>query len=145
MIPGTAQRPTPAFIGASWTALLAGVAAFLIGLYNASIPFIEKTFYFTVIMYGLFSAVSLQKSVRDRLEGIPVTQIYFGLAWGSVGLSILLLVVGLWNAELLRSEKGFYAMAFLLSLFAAVAVQKNIRDVALFDEAASQSPPEFGG
>jgi hypothetical protein len=31
------------------------------------------------------------------------------------------------------SEKGFYAMAFLLALFGAVAVQKNIRDVAQFN------------
>jgi len=38
------------------------------------------------------------------------------------------LVVGLWNATLTLSEKGFYGMAFLLSLFAAIAVQKNTRD-----------------
>jgi len=82
-------------------------------------------------MYGLFSAVSLQKSVRDRLEGIPVTGIYFGLCWISVGLAILLLTIGLWNADLANSEKGFYAMSFVLSLFAAVAVQKNIRDIAM--------------
>jgi uncharacterized membrane protein YiaA len=30
---------------------------------------------------------------------------------------------------LLLSEKGFYAMAFLLSGFAAITVQKNVRDV----------------
>ena len=30
--------------------------------------------------------------------------------------------------SLALSEKGFYAMAFVLSLFAAVAVQKNVRD-----------------
>jgi uncharacterized membrane protein YiaA len=35
----------------------------------------------------------------------------------------------LWNAELAKSEKGFYAMAFVLSLFAAIAVQKNTRDM----------------
>jgi hypothetical protein len=34
----------------------------------------------------------------------------------------------LWNADLTKSEKGFYGMAFTLSLFAAIAVQKNIRD-----------------
>jgi hypothetical protein len=28
----------------------------------------------------------------------------------------------------MRSEKGFYGMAFTLSVFAAIAVQKNIRD-----------------
>ena len=37
--------------------------------------------------------------------------------------------MGLWNARLSDSEKGFYAMAFTLSLFATVAVQKNVRDL----------------
>ena len=121
-------KPSSAFIAASWTALLAGMLAFLIGLWNAPMLLNEKGYYFTTLMYGLFAAVSLQKSVRDRLEGIPVTGIYYGLAWFSVILAIVLLTVGLWNATLAASEKGFYAMAFLLSLFAAVAVQKNIRD-----------------
>ena len=127
------QRPTSAFIGASWLALIVGAAAFMIGLGNASMDLNEKGYYFTILMYGLFAAVSLQKSVRDRLEGIPVTNIYFGLCWLSVGLAILLLTVGLWNADLAASEKGFYAMSFVLSLFASVAVQKNIRDVAVAD------------
>ncbi|MNS46391.1 Inner membrane protein YiaA [compost metagenome] len=86
-------------------------------------------------MYGLFSAISVQKSVRDKAEGIPVTPIYYGLSWFSVLLSILLLVVGLMNASLTLSEKGFYGMAFLLTLFAAIAVQKNTRDLAKFEEA----------
>ena len=43
-------------------------------------------------------------------------------------LAVLLLAMGLWNATLTLSEKGFYLMAFLLSLFAAIAVQKNTRD-----------------
>ncbi len=125
-----AQRPTGAFIGASWTALLAGAVAYLVGLWNAGMPLNEKGFYFTIFMYALFSAISLQKSVRDRLEGVAVTAIYFGLCWFSLGLSVLMLLIGLWNASLSSSEKGFYAMAFLLSLFAAVAIQKNVRDVA---------------
>jgi uncharacterized membrane protein YiaA len=81
-------------------------------------------------MYGLFAAISLQKTVRDRNDGVQVTGLYFGLCWLSVLLAILLLVTGLWNASLAPSEKGFYAMAFLLSMFAAVTVQKNVRDVA---------------
>ena len=128
-----AQRPTAAFIGASWTALLAGSIAYLVGLWNAGMPLNEKGFYFTIFMYSLFAAVSLQKSVRDRVEGVPVTSIYFGLCWFSLGLSVLMLLVGLWNASLSSSEKGFYAMAFLLSLFAVVAIQKNVRDVAVLD------------
>lgn len=122
------QKPSSAFIAASWVALLAGVVAFNVGLWNAEMALNEKGYYFTILMYGLFSAVSLQKSVRDQLEGIPVTPIYFGLAWFSTILTILLLVVGLWNAELTASEKGFYGMSFTLSLFSAIAVQKNTRD-----------------
>ncbi len=125
------QPPTPAFIGASWTALFVGMLAFLIGLWNADMQLNEKGYYLTVLLYGLFSAVSLQKSVRDRMEGIPVTNIYYGLCWVSTGIALLFLTVGLWNATMMLSEKGFYAMSYLLSLFAAVAVQKNVRDMAL--------------
>ncbi len=91
-------------------------------------PLSEKGYYFTVLMYGLFAAISVQKSVRDRQEGIAVTALYFGLAWTSVILTLLLLAIGLWNASLTLSEKGFYGMAFILGLFAAVTVQKNTRD-----------------
>ena len=110
-------------------ALIIGVSAFLIGLWNADMELNEKGYYFTVLMFGLFSAISVQKAVRDQLEGIPVTNLYYGLAWFATILSIILLTVGLWNADLLRSEKGFYAMSFVLSLFAAIAVQKNTRDM----------------
>lgn len=127
------QRPTAAFIGASWLALLTGAVTYLIGLWNAQMALNEKGYYFTVFVYGLFAAVSLQKSVRDRIEGLRVTGIYFGLCWISLALAVLLLTVGLWNASLSASEKGFYAMSFLLSLFAAVAVQKNVRDMQLHD------------
>jgi uncharacterized membrane protein YiaA len=133
------QRPTGAFVGASWLALLVGAGTFFFGLWNSGMQLNEKGYYFTVIMYGLFSAVSLQKSVRDRMEGIPVTGIYFGLCWVSLGLSILLLGIGLFNIALSSSEKGFYAMSFLLSLFAAVAVQKNVRDIALFANAEGET------
>ncbi|HEX8326584.1 MAG TPA: inner membrane protein YiaA [Hymenobacter sp.] len=121
-------QPSPAFVAASWAALLAGVVAYNIGLWNAEMALNEKGYYFTVLMYGLFAAISVQKSVRDRLEGIPVTNLYYGISWVSVLLTVVLLTVGLWNATLTASEKGFYAMAFVLSLFAAIAVQKNTRD-----------------
>ncbi|HMX09315.1 MAG TPA: inner membrane protein YiaA [Burkholderiaceae bacterium] len=135
------QRPTGAFVGASWAALLVGAVVYLIGLWNAGMALNEKGYYFTLLLYGLFSAVSLQKSVRDRLEGIPVTGIYFSLCWVSLGLSVILLGVGLWNAALSASEKGFYAMAFLLALFGAVAVQKNVRDLALFRDEPGNTEP----
>jgi len=123
------NQPSAAFIAASWSAFLIGAIAFIIGLWNANMQLNEKGYYFTVLMFGLFSAISVQKAVRDQLEGIPVTNLYYGIAWFTTLLSIVLLTVGLWNAELEKSEKGFYAMSFLLSLFAAIAVQKNTRDM----------------
>lgn len=122
------QKPSTAFIAASWVAIGAGMLGYLIGLWRAEMQLNEKGYYFTILMYGLFSVISLQKSVRDKLEGVPVTDIYYGLSWFSTILSIVLLTVGLWNATLLPSEKGFYAFAFLLALFGAIAVQKNTRD-----------------
>ncbi|XLZ68811.1 inner membrane protein YiaA [Massilia sp. SR12] len=126
----TPARPSGAFVGASWVALLSGSVAFLAGLWNASMQLNEKGYYLTLLLYGLFAAVSLQKSVRDRLEGVKVSNMYFSLCWVSLGSALLLMGVGLWNATLAPSEKGFYGMAFALALFAAVAVQKNVRDVA---------------
>jgi uncharacterized membrane protein YiaA len=122
------QAPSGAFVAASWASLLAGSCAYMIGLFNATMQLNERGYYFTLLMYGLFAAVSLQKSVRDKLEGVRVSGIYFSLCWVSVLLAVSLLTVGLWNATLAPSEKGFYAMSFVLSLFAAVAVQKNTRD-----------------
>lgn len=128
-----AQKTSGAFIAASWIALGVGMAGFIIGLWRSEMLLSEKGYYFTVLMYGLFAAVSVQKSVRDRLEGIPVTAIYYGISWFSTILAIVLLVVGLWNATLLPSEKGFYAFAYLLGIFGAIAVQKNTRDTAIFE------------
>src|SRR5215217_9596184 len=98
-------QPSAAFIGASWASLLIGVTAFIIGLWNADMELNEKGYYFTVLMFGLFAAISVQKAVRDQLEGIPVTNLYYGIAWFTTLLSILLLTIGLWNADLTKSEK----------------------------------------
>ena len=122
------SKPSTAFIAASWVALLAGMSAFVIGLWNAQMLLNEKGYYFTILLFGLFAAVSLQKSVRDQLENIPVTAIYYGLCWFATLAAIVLLALGLWNATLMLSEKGFYAISFMLSLFGAIAVQKNTRD-----------------
>jgi len=93
----------------------------------------EKGYYFTILIFGLFAVISVQKSVRDRLEGIPVTDIYYGLSWFATICAIALLVIGLWNADLTLSEKGFYSMSFILSMFSAIAVQKNTRDSQISD------------
>jgi uncharacterized membrane protein YiaA len=124
----SSAKPTAAFVGASWAALLIGIVAFGVGLWNATMVASEKGFYAAVLVLGLFAAVSLQKSVRDRAEGLPVSALYMGLSWLAVAIAIVMLVVGLVNSGLILSEKGFYGLAFAMSLFAAVAVQKNVRD-----------------
>ncbi|TGN18038.1 inner membrane protein YiaA [Leptospira idonii] len=132
------QKPSAAFIGASWLSLLIGMFTFIIGIWNSEMMLNEKGFYITILMYGLFSAVSLQKTVRDQLEGLFVTGIYIGLCWFSVALTLLLLLIGLWNASLSLSEKGFFGISFVLSLFAAVAVQKNVRDLRMAEADVKQ-------
>jgi len=122
------QKPTSAFIGASWIALLTGTISYCIGLFNAAMLLNEKGYYFTLLLFGLFATISIQKNVRDRLEGLQVTDMYYGISWFAAIASITLFIIGLWNADLQLSEKGFYGMAFILSLFSAIAVQKNTRD-----------------
>ena len=133
-------KPSNAFVGASWIALGAGALGYLVGLYRAQMQLNEKGYYFTVLMFSLFSVVSLQKSVRDRLEGVPVTDLYYGISWFATILSVVLLIIGLWNATILPSEKGFYAFSFLLAIFGAVAVQKNTRDTQQAEKENKNNP-----
>lgn len=126
-------KPSAAFVGASWMTLIIGMGAYCIGLFNSDMLYNEKGYYFTILLFGLFSVISVQKSVRDRLEGIPVTDLYYGISWFSTIASLTLLIIGLWNANLLLSEKGFFGMSFALGLFSAIAVQKNTRDLKQFE------------
>ncbi len=135
-VPNMAQyKPSGAFVAVSWVALAIGALAFIVGLTNSTLQFNEKGYYFTVLCYGLFSAVAVQKSVRDRLEHIPVSNLFYALSWFSTLLAVSLLVIGLWNASLSDSEKGFYAVSFFLGLFGAIAVQKNVRDLLSYNKA----------
>ncbi len=128
------QKPSNAFIAAAWMALGIGMIGFIVGLWRSDMLLNEKGYYFTVLMFGLFAVISLQKAVRDKIENIPVTELYYSISWFATLLTITLLIIGLWNADLLPSEKGFYAFGFLLALFGAIAVQKNTRDVQLFNK-----------
>jgi uncharacterized membrane protein YiaA len=135
----SSAKPTAAFVGASWTVLMLGVVSYGVGLWNAKMTASEKGFYAAVFVLGIFAAVSLQKSVRDRVEGLPVSALYLGLSWSVVGIAVVMLAVGLWNSGMALSEKGFYGMAFAMALFAAVAVQKNVRDTLQFRAPGAQA------
>ncbi|MCL1127445.1 inner membrane protein YiaA [Shewanella surugensis] len=135
------NQPTKAYIAATWVTLAIGVIGYLMGLWNATIALNEKGYYFAIFLLAMFSAVTLQKTVRDREEGIPVTSVFLGMCWFAFSAAIALLVVGLFNAQFALSEKGFYGMAFIVSLFAIITVQKNTRD--LTNEQGITDPAAF--
>jgi uncharacterized membrane protein YiaA len=128
------QAPTKAYSVGSILALIIGAGAYYIGLYNAGMELNEKGYYLAIILYGLFSMVSLQKTIRDKAENIATSKIYYLMSWVSSGIAVALLSIGLINANLMLSEKGFFAMAYVLALYAAVSVQKNIRDQQAFTD-----------
>ncbi len=123
------NKPTSSYMLATWGVLALGAAGYLLGLWNSDLALNEQGYYFTVFLLAMFSAVTLQKTLRDKQEEIPVTSIFLGMCWITFFASIALLVIGLINATMLLSEKGFYGMSFVLALFAIITVQKNTRDL----------------
>ena len=102
---------SPAFHLISWIALIGGIVTYLVGLWNADMQLNEKGYYFAVLVLGLFAAASYQKTVRDKYEAIPTTSLYYTTCLVVFVIAVGLLVIGLWNATLLLSEKGFYGLA----------------------------------
>ncbi|SMQ95692.1 YiaA/YiaB family inner membrane protein [Xanthomonas fragariae] len=103
-----ANKPSVAFVRASRVPLL-GVGADVLGLWNAATMRNAKGYDVTLLLFGVFAAVSIRKRVRDRLDGIPMTAIRDGLAWFSVAAALSRLSIGLSNATLTLSAKGVYA------------------------------------
>ena len=123
------QKPTSAYVGATWGEVIIGLLSYCIGLWNATMELNEKGYYFAILLMGIYAVISLQKAVRDKAENIKVSEMYYSISWVIVIASLLLLIIGLRNADLELSEKGFYAISYLLSLFGAITVQKNTRDI----------------
>ncbi|STZ09468.1 Inner membrane protein yiaA [Moraxella caprae] len=74
------NKPTSAYVGASWAVL-----GFLVGLWNAEMMLNEKGYYVAVLALGLYAAISLQKTIRDKAENIPVSGFIMALVgwrWG---------------------------------------------------------------
>lgn len=135
------NKPSSAYVIATWVALAIGAVSYLFGLWNSTFELNEKGYYFAVFLLAMFAAVTLQKTIRDKDEGLPVTNIFVGMCLVAFSSSIVLLVIGLINADILLSEKGFYGIAFVLSLFAVITVQKNTRD--LTNELGKTDPTAF--
>lgn len=124
------HKPSFAFIAVSWVAALAGTIAYASALWNNNtMTWSDRNFFVAVLVLAAYGAISVQKIVRDRIEGVPFTNIYYGISWLAVIVALVLFVNGLFNINLTASEKGFYAMSMLLTLFGAIAIQKNTRDL----------------
>jgi len=122
-------KPTKAFRTVSFAIMALSALFFSIGLFNAELALSEKGFYVSTFVFGLYSVVTFQKTLRDKLEGIKVNNLYFNLSVIGLITPILLTGIGLFNAELPLNEKGFFAVTFIMSLFSAIVVQKNTRDI----------------
>jgi uncharacterized membrane protein YiaA len=133
------NKSTLAYRGAALAALLIGAVSYGIGLFNAEMLLNEKGYYLTIMLFGLYASVSAQKAIRDRDDGIPTSQIFLTISFVAIASAISLLCIGLYNAELLLSEKGFFGMAYTLSLFAAITVQKTVRDDIAFESNSTAS------
>ena len=132
------KKENQAFYIASWVALGIGVSSYLVGLWNAELENAIKGYYFTVFAFGLYAAVSIQKTVRDRIEQIPVSSIYYGISWAAIILALSLFGIAIYqNDDLILSEKGFYSIAYVLSLYSCIVVQKNVRDAQDLDRTCS--------
>lgn len=134
-------KPTSAFVGAAWVALALAVTVYFVSLWRADMFPFEKGFFLGSFFFGIVSAVGLQKSVRDRHEGVPVTSIYLGVSWLGLAMSLGMLGWGLWNSPLLPSENGLYGMTFAMAVFAVIVVQKNVRDLLAYK---AQHPELYG-
>lgn len=132
------MKPSFAFVALSWIAALAGIVLYGSMLFNSTaLTWSDKNFFTAILVFAAYAAISVQKIVRDRLEGVPFTNLYYGISWLAVIVALGLFVNGLFNATISMSERGFYGMAMLLTLFGAIAIQKNTRDLA----APHQSTP----
>ncbi|TBT51219.1 hypothetical protein D5E78_05355 [Vibrio parahaemolyticus] len=126
--------PTRPYVLTALVALGIGVFTYLIGLINANLQFNEKGYYFVVLVFGLFSVITLQKTIRDESEGLKVTSAYKNLNIFCVIIACALMFIGLYNVDtLLLNEKGFFGIAFVMSLFSSIVVQKNVRDLEYFN------------
>lgn len=134
-------KPTGAFVGAAWAALALSFIVYFVSLYRAEMDPFAKAFFLGSFFFGVVSAVGLQKSVRDRHEGVPVTSIYLGVSWLGLAISLGMLAWGLINSPLLPSENGLYGMTFAMAVFAVVVVQKNVRDLIAYK---AQHPEMYG-
>lgn len=124
----TKQSPSSTYVFATNACIAISVVAYLFGVWRSDMLLNEQGYYLICLMFGLFSSITVQKVVRDRDEGVHVSEKYRFICWFALGSSLLLFIVGLFNADMAMSEKGFYIMAYLLAMYSSITAQKNEAD-----------------
>lgn len=125
-----ARKPTVAFMGAAWVALAVALGTYVVALWRMPLTYDQRWFYGTVILFGLFGVVAVVKSIRDRDDSIPVTPAFYGLSWIAALGPITAMSIYLLNAPQDDLARGFLFLTFMFAIFAAVVVQKIVRDLA---------------
>lgn len=54
----------------------------------------------------------------------PPTSAYVGASWAALFIGVMAYLIGLWNAEMMLNEKGYYLAVLILGLYAAISLQK---------------------
>jgi uncharacterized membrane protein YiaA len=75
------EKPTAAYMGATWVVVIIGLLSYYIDLWNARMELKETGYYFSILLMGVYAAISLQKVVRDKAENIKVSDMYYGISW----------------------------------------------------------------
>lgn len=133
-------KPSQTYLVMTYVVAAIGLACYLVGLFNADIQLNEKGYYLAIYVLAMFSTVALQKSIRDKEDGLDSTSNSFiTMSWCALAAAVAFLLVGLFNANMALSEKGFYGVTFIMSLFALMSAQKAKCDNALSEKVLART------
>lgn len=124
------RKPTAAFVGASWFALVVALGTYVVALWRMPLTYDQRWFYGTVLAFGLFGVIAVVKSVRDKEDDIAITPQFYFLSWVAALGPLIAFAIYLLNAPQDELTRGFLFLSYMFAVFAAVVVQRNVRDLA---------------
>lgn len=136
------KAPSSAYALATYCCIGLSAGAYLTGISKADIQLNEQGYYLICLLFGLFASIVLQKVVRDKEDGQFVSNKFRAISVFAMASSLLLFVVGLYNADFSLSEKGFYAMSYILAMFSTITAQKNEADKRELNKSVEPSEEE---
>lgn len=126
----------------TWIAFILAFSFTLVAIWNTEWILVEKGFYTIVIGWITFSAFSLVKTLRDKMEGVKVTGEYIFLTWASTLASFAIGMIAIWNTEWQLVEKGYYWLGIIFITYTSFALSKEIRDRQEFKDSQPEKSKE---